>query len=105
MKQLVLIKAPPKGVTDMSSATHLPTLTYGKLTISIMEERQLYEVIRNQVEATTRLIERQEKFLEQVVKVTDDHEKRLRLVERIIGYGSGFAGAVVLVIQMLKHTP
>jgi hypothetical protein len=69
----------------------------------ITPDRELMELVRGQVEATTRLIDRQERFLDQVVKVTDDHEKRLRILERTIGYGLGFAGAVTLLVTMLRH--
>jgi len=66
-----------------------------------MTEDRLYQLIERQVMATTELISRQEKFLEQVLKVTDDHEKRIRLIERVIGFGTGFAGAVVIVVKLL----
>lgn len=82
------------------SASVLVLESLESLELGFMNELQLSELIRGQIEATSRLIDRQERFLDQVIKVTDDHEKRLRFLERVIGYGFGFAGALAILWRL-----
>jgi hypothetical protein len=61
----------------------------------------LVELLGKQVEVTTRLIGKQEDFLAMFTKTTEDHEKRIRMIERIIGYGTGVLGTIVLMLKVL----
>lgn len=45
----------------------------------------------------------QAEMLTTLKEITSDHEKRIRLLERIMGYGVGALGAAKLVLDLLLH--
>ena len=54
-------------------------------------ERDVAELLK----ATTR----QELILEQLTKITSDHETRLRWMERTIGYGLGATAVIYFIVE------
>lgn len=53
------------------------------------------------VDVVTKLINRESVISERLDKVLDDHEKRIRLIERFIGFGLGAIGFGSLLVQIL----
>ena len=49
-----------------------------------------------------KILAKLEEISEQNVKRLDDHEHRLRFIERILGYGSGVIGTVLFLVNYLK---
>jgi len=55
-----------------------------------MEE--LKDLIRNQVQFGNRLLEREAEMFDRMIKISEDHEKRLRVLERGAAYAAGAVG-------------
>jgi len=45
----------------------------------------------------------QDVILEQLIKLVDDHEKRLRWLERYVNYAIGAFGLISLATNYIKH--
>jgi len=45
---------------------------------------------------------RQEALLENLAQLSGDHERRIRLLERVVGYGSGAVGMGLFFLKALK---
>jgi hypothetical protein len=43
-----------------------------------------------------------EMALERLTEITSDHERRVRKLERVLGYGSGAVGMVLFLGKMFK---
>ncbi len=55
-----------------------------------------------QYQSSERMAARQELILEQLSALGGDHEKRIRFLERVVGYGAGAAGVIMFFLGKLK---
>lgn len=62
-----------------------------------MEE--IKTLLRSHIAITAKLAAREEALLEEHAKLLLDHEKRLRIIERVIAYGTGAIGLGLYAIK------
>lgn len=60
------------------------------------------EVLKTQTQATHLLLQRESEMFKQLTEISNDHEKRLRTLERVLAYGTGAVAVVLYLIKVFK---
>jgi hypothetical protein len=64
---------------------------------------ELKDLIRSQILVTSELVSRETQMMEHQSNMLNDHEKRIRIMERTLAYGAGAIGLGLYLFKLLGH--